>query len=43
MAISKIPNLRELRLNSCHGLSEEIAYPSIACRYGLKSLEVIIF
>jgi hypothetical protein len=42
MAISKIPKLKEVRLNSCYGLSEDIAYASLACRYGLKSLEVNI-
>ncbi|XP_011497861.1 PREDICTED: uncharacterized protein LOC105362194 [Ceratosolen solmsi marchali] len=41
MAISKIPKLKEVRLNSCYGLSEDIAYASLACRYGLKSLEVL--
>ncbi|XP_001608169.1 uncharacterized protein LOC100124249 [Nasonia vitripennis] len=41
MAISKISKLKEVRLNSCHGLSEEVAYASLACRYGLKSLEIL--
>ncbi|XP_014213796.1 uncharacterized protein LOC106643254 [Copidosoma floridanum] len=41
IAISKIRNLKEVRLNSCHGLDEEIAYASLACRYGLKSLELL--
>ncbi|XP_058798240.1 uncharacterized protein LOC131668243 isoform X2 [Phymastichus coffea] len=41
MAISKIPNLKEVRMNSCHGLGEDIAYASIATKVGLKKLQIL--
>ncbi|KAL7288563.1 hypothetical protein TKK_0017304 [Trichogramma kaykai] len=41
MIISKIQQLKEVRLNSCHGLKEDIAYTSIACRCGMKNLEIL--
>lgn len=43
MAISKALNLKELRLNSCHGLGECMAYISLATRYGFKNLEIADF
>lgn len=40
MVISKLPKLKELRLDSCHSLGECFAYTSLAARYGFKALEV---
>lgn len=41
LVISKIPKLKELRLNSCHRLGECVAYASLATRFGFKTLEVL--
>ncbi|EZA58040.1 F-box/LRR-repeat protein [Ooceraea biroi] len=41
LVISKIPNLKELRLNSCHRLGECVAYASLATRFGFKTLEIL--
>lgn len=43
LVISKIPKLKELRLNSCHRLGECVAYASLATRFGFKTLEVHFF
>lgn len=40
LVISKIPKLKELRLNSCKRLGECVAYASLATRFGFKALEV---
>lgn len=40
LVISKMPNLKELRLNSCHRLGECVAYAGLATRFGFKTLEV---
>lgn len=40
MVISKMPKLKELRLDSCHLLGECVAYASLATRFGFKTLEV---
>lgn len=41
MVISKLPKLKELRLDSCHSLGECFAYTSLAARYGFKALEIL--
>ncbi|KYM76914.1 F-box/LRR-repeat protein 12 [Atta colombica] len=41
LVISKIPKLKELRLNSCHRLGECVAYASLATRFGFKTLEIL--
>ncbi|XP_032685346.1 uncharacterized protein LOC116850786 isoform X2 [Odontomachus brunneus] len=41
LVISKIPKLKELRLNSCHRLGECLAYASLATRFGFKTLEIL--
>ncbi|XP_033331860.2 uncharacterized protein LOC117223600 isoform X1 [Megalopta genalis] len=41
LVISKMPNLKELRLNSCHRLGECVAYTSLATRFGFKKLEIL--
>ncbi|XP_014482502.1 PREDICTED: uncharacterized protein LOC106748476 isoform X2 [Dinoponera quadriceps] len=41
LVISKVPKLRELRLNSCHRLGECLAYASLATRFGFKTLEIL--
>ncbi|XP_048506110.1 uncharacterized protein LOC105688414 isoform X2 [Athalia rosae] len=41
MVISKMPKLKELRLDSCHRLSECLAYASLATKFGFKTLEVL--
>ncbi|XP_044014394.1 uncharacterized protein LOC122856690 isoform X2 [Aphidius gifuensis] len=39
MVISKIPKLKELRINSCKNLGECVAYASLSTRFGFKTLE----
>ncbi|XP_076241514.1 uncharacterized protein LOC143183719 isoform X1 [Calliopsis andreniformis] len=41
LGISKMPNLKELRLNSCHSLGECVAYAGLATRFGFKKLEIL--
>ncbi|CAL7935419.1 unnamed protein product [Xylocopa violacea] len=41
LVISKMPKLKELRLNSCHRLGECVAYTSLATRFGFKTLEIL--
>ncbi|KAG7202364.1 hypothetical protein KM043_018690 [Ampulex compressa] len=41
LVISKMPKLKELRLNSCHRLGECVAYASLATRFGFKTLEIL--
>ncbi|XP_015607355.1 uncharacterized protein LOC107273547 isoform X2 [Cephus cinctus] len=41
LVISKIPKLKELRLDSCHRLGECVAYASLATRFGFKTLEIL--
>ncbi|XP_012270777.1 uncharacterized protein LOC105694556 isoform X2 [Orussus abietinus] len=41
LVISKIRNLKELRLDSCHSLGECVAYTSLATRFGFKTLEIL--
>ncbi|XP_043483961.1 uncharacterized protein LOC122512282 [Leptopilina heterotoma] len=41
MVISKLPKLKELRLDSCYSLGECFAYTSLAARYGFKALEIL--
>lgn len=41
MVISKLPKLKELRLDSCYCLGECFAYTSLAARYGFKALEIL--
>ncbi|XP_066582673.1 uncharacterized protein [Prorops nasuta] len=41
LVISKLPKLKELRLNSCRQLNECVAYASLATRFGFKSLEIL--
>ncbi|KMQ88071.1 f-box lrr-repeat protein 12 [Lasius niger] len=41
LVISKVPKLKELRLNSCHRLGECVAYASLATRFGFKTLEIL--
>ncbi|XP_043286047.1 uncharacterized protein [Venturia canescens] len=41
LVLSKIPNLKELRLDSCEGLSECVAYASLATRFGFRTLEIL--
>ncbi|XP_076170851.1 uncharacterized protein LOC143148428 isoform X3 [Ptiloglossa arizonensis] len=41
LVISKMPKLKELRLNSCHRLGECVAYTSLATRFGFKTLETL--
>ncbi|XP_015125808.1 uncharacterized protein LOC107047545 isoform X1 [Diachasma alloeum] len=41
LVISKIPKLKELRLNSCKRLGECVAYASLATRFGFKALEIL--
>lgn len=41
MVISKMPKLKELRLDSCHLLGECVAYASLATRFGFKTLEIL--
>lgn len=41
LVLSKIPKLKELRLNSCKRLGECVAYASLATRYGFQKLEIL--
>ncbi|XP_053970319.1 uncharacterized protein LOC128894660 [Hylaeus anthracinus] len=41
LVISKMPKLKELRLNSCHSLGECIAYTSLATKLGFQNLEIL--
>ncbi|XP_051165772.1 uncharacterized protein LOC127284405 [Leptopilina boulardi] len=41
MVISKLPKLKELRLDSCHRIGECFAYTSLAARYGFKALQIL--
>ncbi|XP_017792380.1 PREDICTED: uncharacterized protein LOC108574322 [Habropoda laboriosa] len=41
LVMSKLPKLKELRLNSCHRLGECVAYTSLATRFGFKTLEIL--
>ncbi|XP_076674761.1 uncharacterized protein LOC143372460 isoform X2 [Andrena cerasifolii] len=41
LVISKMPKLKELRLNSCHRLGECVAYAGLATRFGFKTLEIL--
>ncbi|XP_057333912.1 uncharacterized protein LOC130673048 isoform X1 [Microplitis mediator] len=41
MVISKIPKLKELRMNSCKYVGDCVAYMSLATRFGFKTLEIL--
>jgi hypothetical protein len=41
LSLSKLPKLKELRLDSCHQIYECVAYTSLAARFGFKSLEIL--
>ncbi|XP_011315160.1 uncharacterized protein [Fopius arisanus] len=41
LVISKIPKLKELRMDSCKQLGECVAYASLATRFGFKALEIL--
>ncbi|KAK0180625.1 hypothetical protein PV327_002988 [Microctonus hyperodae] len=41
LVISKMPKLKELRLDSCKNLGDCVAYASLATRFGFKTLEIL--